>query len=160
MRTKLDKFLNAIVGGFLLFSSMIALLWLVKFSGIKWSGDEFATSLWTSLVDMAKTWGPLFVPAASIIFVAKTIQTNVSYEVCAMLEPKLRGIVTSAMSKAMSENLDKRITEKTMLGIRSIYRGVAAYTGGSQDLWRMYQKSNRDFRDVSGFPHIEIPAHP
>lgn len=160
MRTKLDRLLNFIVGAFLLLSSLIAVVWIVRFSGIKWSADEFAVSLWTTLLAMAKTWGPLFVPAATVIFVIKMLQTNVAHEVCALLEPKLHAIVSSSVSKAMSESLDKRIAEKTLLGIRSIYRGIAAYTSDSPEIWRMYQKSSRDFRDVSGLSNIEAPAHP
>ena len=160
MRTKLDRFLNFIVGVFLLLSSLVALVWLVKFSGIKWTADDFAASLWTTLLAMAKTWGPLFVPAASVIFVVKMLQTNVAHDVCALLEPRLHAVVASAVTKAMPESLDRRIAEKTLLGIRSVYRGIAAYADDGADVWRMYEKSSRDFRDVSGLPSIEAPAHP
>ena len=160
MRTKLDRFLNFIVGVFLLLSSLIALVWTVRFSGIEWTADDFATSLWATLLAMAKTWGPLFVPAASLIFIVKMLQTNVAHEVCALLEPRLHAVVTGAVAKAMPESLDRRIAEKTLLGIRSVYRGIAAYGGDGPDIWRMYEKSTRDFRDVSGLPSLEVPAHP
>lgn len=160
MRATLDRFLNFIVSAFLLLSSLIALVWLVKFSGIKWNADEFATSLWTTLLAMAKAWGPLFVPAASVIFVVKMLQTNVAHDVCALLEPKLHAIFSSAAAKSMTESIDKRIAEKTLLGIRSVYRGIAPYASDDAAFWRMYRKSSRDFRDTSGFPNIEAPAHP
>ena len=156
----LNGFFNFIVGAFLTLSSLIAFLWLFKFSGIKWTPSEFTDSLWTTLFAMAKTWGPIFVPAACIIFVVKMLQTNVAHDVCALLEPKLQAVVSNAVSKAMSESLDRRIVEKTLLGIRSVYRGVATCAGDDPDFWRMYQKSSRDFRDVSGFPNFEAPAHP
>lgn len=160
MKTILGKLLNAAVECFLFVSTMIAFLWLAKFSGIKWTAAEFGPSLWATLLALTKAWGPLFVPAASIIFVVKMLQTNIAHDVCALLEPRLGAIVSSAVAKAMAENLDKRIAEKTLLGIRSVYRGIAAFSDGGPDLWRMYERSSRDFRDVSGLPGIEAPAHP
>lgn len=161
MNSKFDSLLNIIISIFLATSSGIAVIWIINYSGIRWTPDEFAMSLWISLLEMAKKWGPLFVPAASVIFVAKTFQRNVSYEVCAMLESKLQHIIAHAVTKAISDSLDKRIAEKTLLGIRSIYRGVVGgYSNGNPDLSKMYEKSSRDFCEATGLPHLDIPAHP
>lgn len=160
MKSRLVKCLNTVVEAFLFLSTAIALLWLLKFSGIKWTADEFGPSLWETLLTMTKTWGPLFVPAASVIFVVKMLQTNIAHDVCGLLEPRLQAIVSGAIAKAMTDSLDKRIAEKMLLGIRSVYRGIAAYAGDNPDYWCMYEKSSRDFRDVSGVPTIDIPALP
>ncbi|MGE0172448.1 MAG: hypothetical protein AB7T49_06685 [Oligoflexales bacterium] len=156
MKSIVNRFLNFVVESFLYLSTVIAFLWLAKFSGIKWTADEFIPSFWTTILTITKAWGPLFVPAASVIFVVKMLQTNVAHEVCTMLEPRLHAIV----SRSMSENLDKRIADKALLAIRSVYRGMRSYAGDNNNFEHMYRKSSCDFRDAAGLPNIEIPAHP
>ena len=149
---------------FLVLSAAIAGVWLIRYSGIVWATPlGFVDSFWAVLLGLAKSWGPLFVPTAAVIFVFKMFEKNVAYEILTLIKPEVERHVSStvgaAVSSAVAHNIEPGMRQYSLAAIRCMLRSLARkslVTPG--DITPMYDATKRDFDRMVSARAGEEPA--
>ena len=114
------------------------MIWFIGFSGIEWKTDHLFVSLYNSLIEVAKIWGPLFAPSALIIYMISMFKRNLAYEISENVSLK--------MKETIKDEVKKQSRKQTEHGIKAVYYGFKnneKFT--SQELYMMQCRSIRNY---------------
>ena len=89
-----------------------------------------------------------------MIFVIKLFQRNVAFDIATHMRPQLESSIKESVVRAVDEALLSHWRHETIVGIRSVFRGLKEGGGssglGGADARAMYERAKTDFLSQRG----------